>query len=125
MAEALAQQMNVRIDSHLKEEGDRIFASIGLSPSQAVRALYTAAAKHRYDTSALKEFLLSENTDESPEKDSVNPRISITREGRATMQKFIQELQISKQALAQCAALSDEELLEEAFVERMTEREII
>ncbi len=33
-------QMNVRIDRQLKEAGDTVLAHIGMTPSQAVRALW-------------------------------------------------------------------------------------
>ncbi len=33
-------QMNVRIDRQLKEAGDTVLANIGMTPSQAVRALW-------------------------------------------------------------------------------------
>lgn len=33
-------QMNVRLDSQLKEAGDAVLARIGMTPSQAVRALW-------------------------------------------------------------------------------------
>lgn len=39
-----AAQMNVRIDPALKKQGDRVLAKRGLSPSQAVRALYESIA---------------------------------------------------------------------------------
>ena len=37
-------QMNVRIDAETKKQGDRALARIGLSPSEAVRALWEFAA---------------------------------------------------------------------------------
>ena len=40
-----SSQLNVRIDSDLKRAGDAVFTSIGLSPSQAVRALWELAAR--------------------------------------------------------------------------------
>ena len=33
-------QMNVRLDPQLKEAGDAVLASLGMTPSQAVRALW-------------------------------------------------------------------------------------
>lgn len=33
-------QMNVRIDRQLKEAGDAVLAHLGMTPSQAVRALW-------------------------------------------------------------------------------------
>lgn len=39
-----AVQLNIRIDPELKRRGDAVFARAGLTPSQAVRALWQAAA---------------------------------------------------------------------------------
>ena len=39
-------QMNSRIDGALKQQGDRVIASLGLTPSQAVRALWGFIAEH-------------------------------------------------------------------------------
>lgn len=35
-----SSQMNVRLDSQLKEAGDAVLASLGMTPSQAVRELW-------------------------------------------------------------------------------------
>lgn len=39
-------QINVRIDSQLKAEGDSALAAAGITPTQAVRAVWTIAAKN-------------------------------------------------------------------------------
>ena len=39
-------QMNTRIDSTVKRNGDAAFASLGLSPSEVVRAVWEYAAEH-------------------------------------------------------------------------------
>ena len=39
-------QMNTRIDSSVKRSGDAVFASLGLSPSEVVRAVWEYAAEH-------------------------------------------------------------------------------
>ena len=39
-------QMNTRIDSSVKRAGDAVFASLGLSPSEVVRAAWEYAAEH-------------------------------------------------------------------------------
>ena len=49
-----SSQLNVRIDSDLKRAGDAVFTSIGLSPSQAVRALWELAANHKDEPERLR-----------------------------------------------------------------------
>ena len=39
-------QMNTRIDDELKARGDEVFARFGLTPSQAVRAVWEYADEH-------------------------------------------------------------------------------
>ena len=41
-----AVQMNTRIDAGLKSRGDRVLAAMGITPSQAVRALWAYLAEH-------------------------------------------------------------------------------
>ena len=58
MAKVMASsQLNVRIDSDLKRAGDAVFTSIGLSPSQAVRALWELAANHKDEPERLRAVL--------------------------------------------------------------------
>ena len=52
-----SSQLNVRIDSDLKRAGDAVFTSIGLSPSQAVRALWELAANHKDEPERLRAAL--------------------------------------------------------------------
>lgn len=42
-----AVQLNTRIDKELKRNGDAVFARHGLTPSEAVRALWEYAAKNQ------------------------------------------------------------------------------
>lgn len=54
MAESISMtQLNVRIPTHLKEQGTEALASIGLSPSTAVRALWEKASKRGKDLEEL------------------------------------------------------------------------
>lgn len=44
---AVAGQMNIRMDTTLKAEGDAVLAAAGFSPSQAVRALWELALSYK------------------------------------------------------------------------------
>ena len=52
-----AVQMNVRIDRELKREGDAALATVGYTPSQAVRALWENAVRLRRNPDALRNYL--------------------------------------------------------------------
>lgn len=123
MAKALAQQMNIRIDSTLKAEGDSVFASLGMSPSEAVRALYEAAVRYRYDSTTLQSFLTGKASEEAVESFAENPKLKLAEEGRKIVERGRRELGISEEAMQRVwATTTDEELLEQAMYERMVER---
>ena len=50
-------QMNVRIGAHLKQAGDDALSSIGFTPTQAVRALWTYAAQRGESLEEVRRFL--------------------------------------------------------------------
>ena len=50
-------QMNVRLETNLKNQGDAALAHAGYSPSQAARKLWTLAAKLRHNPSYCQIFL--------------------------------------------------------------------
>lgn len=126
MANSLTQQMNIRIDGALKEKGDSVFESIGWSPSQAVRALYETAVRHRYDAATLRSFLTGSEGEEDSKPVVENSKLRIAEEGRRAADKAIKELGISKEAMQKVwSTTSDKELLEQAMYERMVERGLI
>ena len=50
-------QMNVRLETSLKTQGDAALAHAGYSPSQAARKLWALAAKLRHNPNCYKIFL--------------------------------------------------------------------
>ncbi|MEG1253384.1 MAG: hypothetical protein RSD25_00510 [Raoultibacter sp.] len=63
-----ATQMNVRIDSHIKERGDAALTEAGYSPSQAVRIIWEFAACHANDSAAVKELLQQAEAQHYPDR---------------------------------------------------------
>lgn len=59
-------QMNVRMDRQLKEAGDAVLASLGMTPSQAVRALW--------EYLVINERMPSKGDAAAPVSDGVEPR---------------------------------------------------
>lgn len=58
-------QINARIDPDLKERGDRGLDRAGISPTQAVRALWELAARHSDDPEALLDALHPDRADQA------------------------------------------------------------
>ena len=55
-------QINVRLDRELKESGDRELELLGVTPSQAVRALWEKLARGGQDAAAVRELLFEQET---------------------------------------------------------------
>lgn len=52
-----SMQMNVRIDEELKSQGDAVFAKLGYSPTQVIRAVWGFAASKQNDLEAVEKVL--------------------------------------------------------------------
>lgn len=57
MGAASSIQFNVRINEITKQEGDRVFAAIGLTPTNAVRALYELAIRNKHNPEVIASSL--------------------------------------------------------------------
>lgn len=57
MATATMSQINARIDSKLKTEGDKALAKAGFTPTQAIRKLWELAAHHASEPEVLLSVL--------------------------------------------------------------------
>ena len=106
-------QMNTRIDPKLKERGDVALAEIGLTPSQAVRALWVKASKRGKDLAELAQLLVGTEEQDGPV--GSNP----IENGWAAMDAAMISLGIDP---ARSLVLSDDDLLEEHWAEREHER---
>jgi len=76
-------QMNIRIDDALKNRGDAVFRRYGVTPSDAVRALWNYTAEHE----ELPEFIDSHATDAAQEK----LRLSV-RESSGMATRLLEEM---------------------------------
>ena len=118
-----AVQMNVRIDPDLKKRGDLIFARHGLSPSQAVRALYESITGPKQRSDEVLDTIL--------ERDAIRADAEAERKRKLDsirrVQDSIRELKgITGNAPACSAseALSDKDLLEKAIFEHYSQKEM-
>lgn len=65
-----ATQMNLRIDSHIKERGDAVLMEAGYSPTQAVRAIWTFAAAHAHEPQVVRDLLQQVEAELDPEREA-------------------------------------------------------
>ena len=106
-------QMNVRISAQVKQEGDEALASIGFTPTQAVRALWSHAAKRGEALEEVKRFLMK------VERGSAKGELasSALEAGWQIIPNGLAELGISSEAMAR--VVQDEPaLIEDARLER-------
>lgn len=111
-------QLNARMGKSLKESGDEALALIGLSPSQAVRALWEKASRRGKDLEEVADLLIGKS-EQSDEQEARTAADSL-----AEMWAFMDEtyLMLGIDASADYDMPSDEELLEQALYERLSER---
>ena len=111
-----AVQMNVRIPSQLKSKGDAALASVGISPSEAVRGLWEKAAQRG---EGLFQVVTLLNEPAQAKRGVDDPALL----GSSIVDDALRELGIS--ISHNVPELSDEELLELAMSERLSERGLL
>lgn len=110
-------QLNARLDKDLKSSGDAALALIGLSPTQAVRALWEKAAKRGKDLEEIAQ-LLSPKAQSKPASEQEDP----VKQGWSFMEEAYASLGIDPSVIRDYA---HDELLADALEERMAERGLI
>ena len=108
---SLTAQMNVRMDSALHEAGNAALAEIGVSPSQAVRALWGKAAKRGEDLEEVRTFLFAPAKTQS---NGVAHRRKLVEKGRCIADIFYRSQGIHPERLP-LDTRTDEELREEMY----------
>ena len=123
-ASAAATQMNVRIDSTLKREGDEALASAGISPTEAVRSLWERVVLERRDPARVREIVTGAPAGAEPRDEGASAG---SLEGRDPA--FARAMDVQRRIEARMKSLgvdvarpwdgpSDDELLEEYMFER-------
>ena len=111
-------QLNARLDRELKSSGDAALALIGLSPTQAVRALWEKAARRGKDLEEVADLLIP-----SPRQDAAGggsgQADDVVRQGWDLMEQAYASLGIDASVTR---AYSDDDLREVALEERLAER---
>lgn len=111
-------QLNARLDRDLKSSGDAALLLIGLSPTQAVRALWEKAAKRGKDLEQIAALLSPEScqTEQLEQEEATD----IVRTGWAYMDDAYESLGIDLSTKHNFP--SDDEMLEDALYEKLVER---
>lgn len=113
---ATTAQMNVRIDRALQEEGNAAFASIGVNPSEAVRALWEKAAKRGEDLEAVRKLLFTEDVNAKSREE----RLRLVEEGQQIFRNGMAQLGIDVDKLS-IDTRTYEELRDEMYTEMLQE----
>ena len=116
-------QLNVRMDPALKAAGDAGLADIGFSPSEAVRALWTLAARRGKDAMQVKQLLATASSmaaeETAVEEESDVP--DVLRRGWNIVPEGMTKLGITLKPRSDTPE-SYEDMLYEEYLERMRER---
>ena len=110
-------QMNVRIDAALKDAGDEALSSIGFSPTQAVRALWSYAAKRGEQLDEVRRFLTRAEADGA----AGGGAMQALQAGWRIIPDGLASLGISESALSQVAN-DDVALREAAMLDRASRK---
>lgn len=107
-------QMNVRLDSQLKEAGDAVLASLGMTPSQAVRELWQYLTENGHMPIAKR------NNDEVP-PDDIRSKASSSHvsEGAALVSNYYERFSIQRPSTDE--AFDYDELYDQMMSERFSD----
>ena len=115
-------QLNVRMDPLLKAAGDAGLADIGFSPSEAVRALWTLAARRGKDAMQVKKLLATASNTVAEEAVVEEPDVpDVLRRGWNIVPEGMAKLGITLKPRSDTPE-SYEDMLYEEYLERMRER---
>jgi len=113
-------QLNARLNRSLKQSGDEALALIGLSPTQAVRALWEKASRRGKDLEEVRDLLCGNHASAEKQRGPA-PQVDETlAAGWAIIDDAYRRLGIDPSVKNDLP--SDTELLEEALYERLVER---
>lgn len=113
MATATAQ-INVRLDSRLKEAGDRGLARRGITPSQAVRALWKTVSNDDLASQKACDVLLGLDAGEGL-SEAARARLEALNRFDATRTQFLARLEGAGIDFSTCAPLTEEEAREARY----------
>ncbi len=120
---ATTTQINVRIDRSLKDAGDAALLDAGVTPSEAIRALWELAVRCKEAPGALRDLLFPKTAEEEDEAARRRAEaVACARAGRSIVADARRAAGIPTEAVLAVASIGDDELYGEALFERYGER---
>lgn len=115
-----AAQINVRLDANLKRTGDAALSSAGMTPSQAVRALWQLAASLADRPGVLQDILSPDRAraEQREREKAAKRKLELIDQGS---ELFITACRESGIDLAKAQPSGDEELKQNAYADRYGE----
>ena len=120
---AATTQINVRIERSLKDSGDAALLNAGVTPSEAIRALWELAANLKESPRELHGLLFpqtAEQADEEARRRAAS--VERARAGQAIVSEARCAAGIAQGGAAPSVEPQDDELYTEALLERFGER---
>lgn len=111
-----SSQMNIRMQESIKERGEKAFAHIGLTPSEAVRKLWDFAARHENDPKALQGLIAELDEVDTPEEAAQLSKLESLQEIDRMRENLYSELGITP------APLSENDAERIAYYEELAEQ---
>lgn len=120
MPATMTSQVNARIDAELKRSGDAALSAAGLTPTQAVRALWSLASRLADKPGKLRETLFPvERAERERELDDRTRRhLQLVREGAGIMDRALLAQGVTPPAPHERLDISYEELRQLAYREQ-------
>lgn len=114
-------QMNVRIDEKQKSAGDAVFALVGYTPTDVVRAMWGFAARNAGEPSAVRDLLATMRAPlDSEQEEEQQRRRRLLDEGGNIYQRFLDTLGVDQ--LPAIEQQDIRELRQHAYADRMLEK---
>lgn len=111
------QQMNIRIPSDLKREGDEALRRLGFTPSQAIRGLYEFIAKTPHDEKEILRVIDPSTADDSHRQAELRKKLEQIDGFREFQQAHFARLGIGSER-SDGAMPSTDELKSQHFAEK-------
>lgn len=120
-------QINARIDSDLKTSGDRALEMLGYSPTRIIRLLWGFVADNWHDTVAMQALfdLLENHKQDSNANCDAEARAQRAEEGPRIVANALSEMGVSQRTLSALADTPYDDLLEQAYIEKLDERGLL
>lgn len=120
---ATTTQINVRIERGLKDAGDAALLDAGITPSEAIRALWELAVRCKEAPGSLRDLLFPKTAEEEDEAARRRAEaVACAQAGQSIVVDARRTAGIPAEAVRAVASVGDDELYGEALFDRYGER---